>query len=495
MGDAPFLILPRMSSTQSNYSPGTRLVPFSDPESLPIDDSLTAILDAVSRNDALDDAAFEELLDHLIGKHSPESLSHAIAPRLVDIKGRYGELLLALVEGLARDELFDALADAVANREDLAPDLAFLALEILEGTGRIEARQALLELREELESELESGLPIAKLIEQIEDDPDSISLAVEAFSHIEPELRLAIIEELANETGSEAVKRLLEALALDHDDTTRLAAIAALGVRSTELAPLQPQPADRPSHRILASGIGPIDGLGIGEISLLVEHDRSLTISRFVCDVRRGILRADSRQEIDSDQASKLFEDEVARLGNDPTRDAHEAAASLVLGSALLLKTELPATTRKALAATFGSDFTLRPIFADLSRASEGPGSSADLSQAVHLVLDQHPGWLDRSELTRRLALEMEIREGGFPSYPEQDPGPFRVLFEGRILGRIELYRRMLLWTALSWSLSRQSEARAALRVASELADPQNAVPGHPFLQELMRRSLIEASK
>ena len=466
----------------------------SDSGPLPGHDDADAILDAVLRNDILDESAFEQLLDHLIGKFSAERLSNAIAPRLVEMNGRYGELLLALVEGLAREELFDALADAVAGREDLAPDLAFMSLEILEGTGRIEARPALIELREELDSELESGLPIASLIEQIEDDPDSIALAVEAFSHIEPELRLAIIEELADETDWKSVRLLLEALAREPDDTTRTAALAALEARSTELAPSQPQPDDQLSHRILASAIGPIDGLGIGEVAILVEHDQGFTISKFICDVRRGILRADSIAEKDSDRAEKFFEDEVARLGNAPTTAAHEAAASLVLGSALLLKKELPAATRKALIATFGPDFTLRPVFADLSQPSKGTGSSDDLSHAIRLVLDAHPQWLDRSELTRRLALEMAIREGGFLPDPQQDPGPFRVLFEGRILGRIELYRRMLLWTALSVSLSRLAEGRAALRLAAELTDPQNAVPGHPFLLELMRRSLIEAS-
>jgi hypothetical protein len=109
-------------------------------------------------------------------------------------------------------------------------------------------------------------------------------------------------------------------------------------------------------------------------------------------------------------------------------------------------------------------------------------------------VLDACPSWLDQSALTFELAEEISLREGSLTPDPVRDAGAYRFLFEHLLIHRLEMYRRMLLWTAWVWQSSGRSElSRSAFALASQLSDEQYEVPSHPFTVALSTRSLQAA--
>jgi hypothetical protein len=117
-----------------------------------------------------------------------------------------------------------------------------------------------------------------------------------------------------------------------------------------------------------------------------------------------------------------------------------------------------------------------------------------EMPQRARLVLDACPSWLDASALTFELAEEIWLREGRQFVDPDRDAGAYRFLFEHRLIHRLELYRRMLLWMAWLWSCSGRGELlRSALVLAYQLSDEQYAVPSHPFTLMFTTRSLAEA--
>ena len=65
---------------------------------------------------------------------------------------------------------------------------------------------------------------------------------------------------------------------------------------------------------------------------------------------------------------------------------------------------------------------------------------------------------------------------------------------EHRLIGRLELYARMLLWMAWAWHADgRQELSRSAFALAAQLSDQQYAVPSHPFPVGPTTRSLLAA--
>ncbi len=114
--------------------------------------------------------------------------------------------------------------------------------------------------------------------------------------------------------------------------------------------------------------------------------------------------------------------------------------------------------------------------------------------QAMHehaiAVLEACPTWLDLSPLTCELAEEIWLREGTVSADSDRNAGAYRFLFERRIIDRLEMYRRMLLWMVGLWKVSGEIElSRSARVLAHQLADEQYAVPSNPFTVELTRRS------
>ena len=98
--------------------------------------------------------------------------------------------------------------------------------------------------------------------------------------------------------------------------------------------------------------------------------------------------------------------------------------------------------------------------------------ADAEMSAQARLVLDACPAWLDLSPLTFELAKEILLREGRLTVDPDRDAGAYRFLFEHRLIHRLELYRRMLLWMARFWQSSEQDDLwQSALALAYQLSD------------------------
>jgi hypothetical protein len=113
------------------------------------------------------------------------------------------------------------------------------------------------------------------------------------------------------------------------------------------------------------------------------------------------------------------------------------------------------------------------------------------MPRRAELVLDACPNWLDESDLTIEIAREITLREGDREPDPQRDAGAYRYLFEHRLLGQLELYRRMLYWMASFWQAAGAEElGQSALALAAQLSDAEYAVPGHPFTVALTTRSL-----
>ena len=127
---------------------------------------------------------------------------------------------------------------------------------------------------------------------------------------------------------------------------------------------------------------------------------------------------------------------------------------------------------------------------------SSAPVDHGVLAERSWRVLEECPGWVDGSPLTFELAEEISLRERRAAADPARDSGAYRYLFERRLIHRLELYRRMLLWMAFFWDASGDDElALSAGILASQLADEQYAVPAHPFAVALTTRSLHEAQR
>ncbi len=109
-------------------------------------------------------------------------------------------------------------------------------------------------------------------------------------------------------------------------------------------------------------------------------------------------------------------------------------------------------------------------------------------------MLDACPSWIDASHLTYELAEEIALREGDTTPDPRRDAGAYRYLFEHRLQGQLEWYRRMLFWMATFWHAACDDDlGRSALALAVQLSDAQHVVPGHPFTVALTTRSLVAA--
>ncbi|MDB5351209.1 MAG: hypothetical protein JWN86_2456 [Planctomycetota bacterium] len=454
------------------------------------------LLDETRNHPEWDEAKLAEQLDRLIGGFSQETLISAVRPRLRDLREGDGEILLQLVEALASPDLLDELAAALLDQMDLPTERLWMALGVLDGSGRVEASPILVELRDELDDLIGGDDSLIELAAQIEGDPDSIAVAIEGLSRIEPEVRAEIIAGLARESPGPGVRALLELLTESDDPRTREAAGKA--IKESPGNPHVPEPAEarglattisRP--RIVRSAVGSMTAEGRGPIALLVEESDGWAVAMFDCDVMSGIGQVSGTVFPDRDRAERHYAELVTAHGIGTVHDRHELAIALLSGASWLSGESMTAEARAWISRSAGTDFQTAPIFTGTPPEYARPTTHTAPRGDAKMVLDARPSWRDDSELACRLAIEIALREGDVPPDPLRDPGPFRVLFEGRISGQIELYRRMLLWTALAWMAEgREDLAGAGMRIAAELGDPQHAVPGHPFLSMLMSRSL-----
>jgi HEAT repeats len=498
------------------------------------DDSPEGMLDALRDDPASGEDARDAQLARIVERFPADRLREAVRGRLRMLSGDDGEAILRLVEAYATPGLLEELAEALEDQPDLPPERAWGALSLLEGAGMLEDFPNLAERWDELGETLESADDaLETLVSQLEEEPEGSWVALQGLGAVEPEVRAEIIEGLARFPTSPGLVNFLRLLAFAHDPTTRLAALDALAGRAelddehrlawAEIAHDHPDAEvrtraihllgpdsdqslaealrrpERARPRVIGQLVTALDGAGQGLI-LIASMDRGrLVVASFLCDVWRGILEV-SGQDDDADDNPSLhetiFEEFEAQTERDFVLDAPGLAEGLLAGALLVCEPETNPVLRYWLERTVGPAFRPRP-FGGLVRDEELASHALEaMNESVALILGACPDWIDASDLTYEIAEEIALRSGDRPPDPRLDAGAYRYLFEHRLLGRLEHYRRMLLWMASFWQGSGDpSLARSSLALAWQLSDPQHAVPGHPFTVALTTRSLIAAQE
>ncbi|AMV38581.1 hypothetical protein [Planctomyces sp. SH-PL62] len=357
--------------------------------------------------------------------------------------------------------------------------------------------------------------PIDELLEGLRLDPEDCWDAFLGLESLDPEIRGPIVEELLKAPPSEGLTRLLHLLGASRDDLVRATVREALGTekRGAPGSPRNgptpapgPKPGPPPGSTLPAVHLEPprlvrslataVDGEGLGTVVVSGVRGGRATTAAFLCDVRRGILEVLGEAEEDFDAEIDLFErfPEIAR--GPLVEDVPELATGLLAGSLMLSGRETPPQVREWLDATLGRGFHAGAFLAAKPEWTSAAAEPAALAERSWRVLEACPGWLDRSLLTFDLAEEITVRERRAAADPLRDAGAYRFLFERRILHRLELYRRMLLWMAFFWDAADEPALSLAAGVlADQLGDPQYAVPAHPFTVALTTRSLHEAQR
>jgi hypothetical protein len=261
------------------------------------------------------------------------------------------------------------------------------------------------------------------------------------------------------------------------------------GIARTGQPNLLPQRAQISLVRCLVTQV---DGIGRGSIGISVSNGFERRTAAFLCDVRTGICDALGEVEPESDSAGSLLDELEDEAESDCALDVPELALGLLSGSLTACASAVPAKVREWLDLMLGPEFQASPVTATIAGIDPSSISTAEMATRVRDLLERCPSWLDLSPLTFELAEEIRLREG-IPD-PTRDSGIYRFLFERRLIGRLELYRRMLLWMAWFWKSSGLNDlSTLALACATELSDEQYAVPSHPFTVELTTRSLLAA--
>ena len=241
-----------------------------------------------------------------------------------------------------------------------------------------------------------------------------------------------------------------------------------------------------PTARLARSLITALDGEGRGTIVLSAGARGYRRTAAFRCDIRRGILDAIGEVEEEHPTAGRMVEEWIQHSDGDHVLDAPELAVRLLEGCELLSGPEIPDHVRAWLEATIGPA-ALPP---DTRDPLHGPKLEAipdhEMTRCAERVLDACPDWLDRSPLTHELAEEIALREGCATPDPVRDAGAYRYLFEHLLIGRLELYARMLLWMGWLWhadgrpELVRSAFALACAALGRAIRRPLPPVHRHP---------------
>jgi hypothetical protein len=239
-----------------------------------------------------------------------------------------------------------------------------------------------------------------------------------------------------------------------------------------------------------------VDGMGRGSIGISVSQGDQRRTAAFLCDVRSGFRDALGEVEPESATAGGLLDELADQAESECARDVPELALGLLAGSLTVSANEVPPKVRNWLDLLLGPGFQARVLPATIAGIDPCSIPAAAMAARVSDLFEECPSWLDLSPLTFQLAEEIRLREGSPHPDPGRDAGVYRYLFEHRLINRLELYRRMLLWMAWFWKCSESTDlATSALACASELSDEQYAVPSHPFTVELTTRSLVAAQR
>jgi hypothetical protein len=371
-----------------------------------------------------------------------------------------------------------------------------------------------------------NGVSLEELAAQLEQDPGECRRACEGLESVDVETRVSIIEGLAGISAGAGVISLLQLLAASESAETREAALAVQKILDgredsvLRASSVEAEPWDDPgaghaqgvldvaldsSREIVLAGdharprlvnclVTAVDGMGRGSVAISSTRQTERCTAMFLCDVERGITDAIGQVEAESQGAGALLEDAKAQAGSLGIEGTPELALRLLAGCLSLSGPAAARPVMEWLERTLGRGFEPRPLPAPTAEWSLEPAGSSDLLLRADEVLRACPTWLDRSPLTFELAEEVCLREGRVAVDPHRDSGAFRFLFEHRIIHRLELYRRMLLWMHWFWRCAGELELAGSARIlAWQLSDEQFAVPSHPFTVVLTARSLDAA--
>jgi hypothetical protein len=367
---------------------------------------------------------------------------------------------------------------------------------------------------------------LREIVEHLENDPDECWHAVAGLTSVELDERLSIIDELAQHRQRPGIQALLRLLSTVRDPRTRESACLALagtdpeprhgpgpgaearvivarrppwsapaaGAGNDELSAHESRMAEGTKTRVARCLVGPVDGKGRGSIVISVNRMGQRRTAAFLCDLERGIQDVRGLVEPETSRDDDLFLDGDDVRPSAYVRDVPELALGLLAGCLLLCGTAVPRAVRDWLVGTVGPEFRPATFPVTIPGLDRSPIPRAEIPDRVAALLDLCPSWLDDSPLTCKLAEEIRLREVWRAADPARDAGLYRFLFEHRLIHRLELYGRMLLWMAWLWRYSGQAEqSRSALALAEELWDEQFAVPSHPFILEVTTRSLVAA--
>ncbi len=478
------------------------------------------LLNSLREHPEWTDLQGDEVFERLILGFDPEAIVAVLPERFDRLGEADGSVVLRLVEAFASPELLDALLESLEREPDLSADRWYEALSLLEGTGRLEASPGLLERWNDLVEMLDDETGSLEILaEQLEDDPDEAWVALQAFGAVEPEVRAEIIEGLARrEQVGPGIVEILRLLAFAHDEETRTAALRGLEGLDGDGGPLRaawvslaedhpdPEVVSRALARIgsvdsLPARVAPrlregwvtaVDGEGRATVVLVAEERGRVVIGWFGCDVLNGVVEVWGRDEDGVPSETELR----SSLGPSEVLNNPAAALAFLSGSLLLCGPGSPPSLRYWIERTAGAGFQARPLAADFGECDPSGQTAEAMSHSADEVLNACPTWIDRSELTRELAQAIELREGSSPADPRRDSGAYRFLFEHRLEGRLDRYRRMLLWMAAFWrAAGAKSLEFSAFVLGWQLSEPQYAVPGQPFLRALTTRSLETARR
>lgn len=473
----------------------------------------------------------DEQLDRLIERVPADRLVIAARARMHDLSGTEGEVILRILEAHATPALLRELGAALVGQPQLAPERTWEVVTLLDGAELLDEFPELVARAEELEELLDEEGSLEQLAEQLEGDPEGTWLALQGLGAVEPEIRPQIIEGLAQGSIGPGLAEFLRLLCFAHDPPTRAAALDALS-RPAEthehlVAVWESIAADHPDTEVVARAQGwlagrsqdtlpavveattgiqtesnvvrslvtGLDGQGRGTIVLASYRGGSLAAAAFVCDVTLGVCDVIGQADLDSPREAGLFEQLVEQTELEVVEDVPELALRLLGGSVLLCGRSTTPTLRYWLEATMPPGFRALPFPTPFPGWDPSVLPFDEMPDRTQAVLDACPSWLDDSPLTYEMAEEIALREGedSRPD-PKRDSGAYRFLFEHRLLGQLELYRRMLYWMASLWQAAgREYLGQSALALALQLSDAQHSVPSHPFTVALSTRSLITA--
>ncbi len=493
------------------------------------------VLAAIRSGPTLDQATEERHLDRLVERFPAEPLKAAIRPRLDHLDEPDGAIVLRLLEVHLDPALGAELIAALRRQPDLAPDRAWEALALLDSAGMLDRAPDLVERWDELNDLIDPSEASDSLAAQLEEEPEGSWVALEGLGAIDLETRREIIASLADAPTGPGLVAFLRLLAYAHDDSTRAAALEALfdprrddddhrrawaelaldhfdpkvqdrarrslaigGWSDAEIEATIASAADSPMYphpELVGSLVTPVDGSGRGSIVLATRDRANWVVVSFTCDVWAGIVGIRGQVGPEPSFVGEFFDEFAAGKSPDAlVEDDLDLAVALLSGHWLLSGPTTNPALRYWVERTVGPRFRAVPFVGSFDSEDVESESLALLAGPSWQILETCPTWVDRSSVTFDLAEAIILRSGEAVPDPRRDAGAFRYLFEHHLIHRLAHYHRLLLWMASFWKSAGDDDlAQPALALAWQLADPQNAVPGHPFVIALATKSLAAA--